>query len=312
MRDRGSLETPNSNTNVVFIGPSASGKTAALCLLHYTVMDYQNSGKYNLGVDRYIPNIMTKGYDFFRDANSLVMFGNEIEPTAPSMKDLKIELQFHFRGLLRGKDINLVFADMAGPISTALMKVFPDLTSNTPEEVEAELQSYSITSEDAKYLVKHILDADGLILVADASKIGKRGPDNPDGPLAAYLNNLLKYIDKAGKTPKGVALLLTKFDKWYSTFGTNNPDKDKIEKFVKNRLPTVWALISALNKTKGVQFKIFYSGLQESGAKPEEIAEDGSAPSKFLVAEDCQQNQRVIYNIEQYVQLIHWIKEVFQ
>lgn len=300
-----------ANTNVVFVGPSASGKTAALCLLHYTVMDFQNSDKYDLGVDRYTPNIMSAGYDFYRDANSLVLFGNEIEPTAPGLKDLKIELQFHFKGLLRGKEIDLIFADMAGPISAALMKVFPDLTSKTPDEVEAELKSFTIKTEDARYLIKHILEADGLILIADASKIGKRGPENPDGQLASYLNNLLKYIEKVGKTPKGIALLLTKFDKWYAEFGPN-PDKAKIEKFVKDRMPTVWTMITSLNKTKGVQYNVFYSGLQESGAKREDSGEENDPPSKFVVGEDCQQNHRVVYNTEQYVYLLRWIKDVFQ
>lgn len=283
--------------NIVFVGPGASGKTTALCLLHFTAIDHGEE----LGISSYMPRILSPDYDFFSDADSLVLHGEDVQPTPPDKKDLKVELRLGFEGWF-GKQVTLVFSDMAGPISAALMNVFPELPGLTPDKIIEELNKYGIKVEDARYLIKNILEADGMILIADASKIGKRG-ESVDAQISNYLNNLINYIERRKRTPKGIALLLTKFDKWFYLYG-DLPSRNEIIHFVKDKLPTVWKIIDSLNVSKGINYDIFYSGLIEE-------EKDEKKNGRFVLELDTKGRRRIKYNIEQYKKLLLWIKGTF-
>ena len=284
-------------SSITFIGQSASGKTSALCLLHFTAIDYGPE----LGIRSYMPKILSPDYDFYDDAYRLVLRGEEVKPTDPNKKDLKIELYLNFEGWLHGKMIKLVFADMAGAISASLMRVFPELVGKVPDEIIRELSIRGIKPDDARYLIRSILESKGVILVADSTKIG--GSENPDSQLSYYLNNLLLYAERNRKMHKGIGLLITKFDKWFYLYG-DSPTSEVLISFVEDKMPQVWGIMRSLSREKGIHTEIFCSGLEEEKEKQDN--------KMFVVMQDAQGRFRVKYNVEQYKKMLLWIKETFK
>jgi hypothetical protein len=282
-------------SNVVFVGPSASGKTTSLILLHETCLDYRD----DLNMV-YTPNIRTAGFNLYQDTSNLILQGIPPPPTNPSEKDHRVELTLEFKSFMRRKAVKLVFADMSGGISSTLMKVFPSLATMTPDEVKSKLLDAGLNEEDVDHLVRSLLSAKGVILVADASKIGQ--PDTPDGDLAYYLDNLNQFVKSHGEAPKGVALLLTKFDQW--RIQMPNPTDEELRKMVKNFLPQVDNYASNFNRDQKTQYKVFYSMLNETKDK------DGHL--KFSIEIDNPRHmRRVEYSVEQYLDLIKWLKATF-
>lgn len=282
---------------IVFVGPTASGKTTSLILLHSTCIDY----KEDMNIKSYNPLIKSRDFNLYKQASNLMKYGIPPDATRAASKDLKVELELAFGGLIHRKTVRMIFADMAGAISSSLMRVFPELPGMTPDEVKKTLEGVGIGEDDAEYLIRNILRARGLILVADSSNIGA-GKDDPDADLANYLNNLSNYVQAHGTAPKGIALILTKFDKWFVKYPS--PTEDDLKRFVKNHLSNVNNYAETLNKKAGTRYSVFYSALKETKTKDDSLA--------FVVeAENSRGQRRVLYSVTEYERLISWIRDTF-
>ncbi len=286
-------------SSVVFVGPKSSGKTTALLLLHSHSIDNKNE----LKIKEYKPIIRSSEFDLYTQAKDLVNFGYPPPPTEPRLKDLKVELNYIFdaekKGLFGGKQkkVKLIFADMSGEISDSLMRVWPTLGRVPPDELTKKLKQTALSDDEIQYVIRNIMNANGIILVADASKIGIRGED-PDPKLAYYLNNLITQIENtSGKPPQGIGLLLTKFEKWEAAYPQFTSDEG-LKEFVKLYLNYTNALIEAFNK-EGVSYEVFYSCLYKDSESEEE---------RFKL--DLNKN-RVLYVEKQYDRLLNWIKNTF-
>ena len=294
-----SKETEGEGSSVIFVGPSKAGKTTAIVLLHQTLIDYRDDLKCT-----YTPLIKNDALDLFGEANNLVLNGISVTPTPPSKKDARIEFNLEFEGgiLSKKKRVKMLFADMSGEISKTLMKVFPTLINSSPQKVREQLEEANIDQEDVDYLVHTLLAAKGVILVADAGKVGS--PESPDPELAKYLNNLYQYAEAHGVSPKGYALLLTKFDQ-FKVPGYNDPSDDKLRELTKNYLCQTENYASNFTKRSKTRFKIFYSVLKSKG-------DDAEGGRLFVVNTDNPRHQsRVEYSVQQYRQLILWLRDTF-
>jgi hypothetical protein len=291
-------ENGGEGAGVIFVGPSKSGKTTGIVLLHQTLIDYRDDLKCT-----YTPSIKNDALDLFVETNNLILNGISVTPTPPSKKDARIEFNIEFDGgiIHKKKKVKLLFADMSGEISKTLMKVFPTLINSSPQKVREQLEEANINQEDVDYLVHTLLSSRGVILVADASKLGT--PESPDPELAKYLNNLYQYAEMHGEAPKGFALLLTKFDQ-FSVPGYGNPKAEKLRELAKNYLCQTENYASNFTKNNKTLFKIFYSVL-----KPQDDAEGGRL---FVVnTNNARHQNRVEYSVQQYRQLIEWLRDTF-
>lgn len=220
----------------------------------------------------------------------------------PSVKDSKIEFELAFKSHFgKPKKVRLIFADMSGEISSALMQIFPELISSTPKEVREKLLDRGLGQEDVEYLVHTMLSARGVILVADSSRLGE--PDTPDKDLAYYLDNLNQYARARGENPKGVALLLTKFDQFRMS-GYENPSDSDLHALIRNYLPQVDNFASNFDRNQGTKYKIFCSVLNETKDKEDKLI--------FTVDKNNPRHQRrVVYSVQQYRRLIEWLRDTF-
>jgi hypothetical protein len=288
--------------SVIFIGPSSSGKTTSLILLHQTLIDYSKDLNCT-----YTPSIKSEGFQIYKEANNLMLNGKSPPPTPPSIKDVKIELHVKFKGnlLRKPKFVKLLFADMSGEISSKLMSIFPQLINSTPTQVRQQLMETGINPDDVEYLIHTLLSSKGIILVADASKIDDPN-DSPDYALATYLDNLNQYAIAHGEKPKGFALLLTKFDALSNNPAYQNPKDDALKELVANFLSQVNNFATAFNQNNGTSFKIFYSMLKATGQ-----VDDRGMPLFTVEARNARNQTRAIYSVAQYRHLIEWLRDTF-
>jgi hypothetical protein len=288
--------------SVIFIGPTSSGKTTSLILLHQTLLDY--SKKLNC---TYTPSKRSPGFDIYKEANNLMLNGKSPAPTLPTVKDVKIELNIRFNGnlLRKTKRIKLLFADMAGEISSKLMEIFPELINSSPSQVRQQLTETGINPDDVEYLIHTLLSSKGVILIADASKIDSPN-ECPDAALANYLDNLNQYAIAHGEKPKGFALLLTKFDSLAKSPGMQNPKEDDLKQLVGNYLSTVNCFATSFNQNTGTSFKIFYSLLKETGQ-----LDDRGFPLFAVDPRNANKQTRAVYSVQQYLSLIEWLRDTF-
>jgi hypothetical protein len=288
--------------SVIFIGPTSSGKTTSLILLHQTLLDF--SEELNC---TYTPSKRSPGFDIFKEANNLMINGKSPSPTLPTVKDVRIELNIKFKGnlLTKPKRIKLLFADMAGEISSKLMEIFPELINSSPSQVRQQLTETGINPDDVEYLIHTLLSSKGVILIADASKIDS--PDEcPDSALANYLDNLNQYAIAHGEQPKGFALLLTKFDSLAKSPGMQNPKESDLKQLVGNYLATVNCFAKSFEKNNGTSFKIFYSMLKETGQ-----LDDRGFPLFAVNPRNAKKLTRAEYSVQQYLDLVKWLKDTF-
>lgn len=287
--------------SVIFIGPTSSGKTTSLILLHQTLLDYSKDLNCT-----YTPSRRSPGFDIYKEANNLMLNGKSPAPTLPSVKDVKIELNIRFNGnlLRKTKRIKLLFADMAGEISSKLMEIFPELINSSPSQVRQQLTETGINPDDVEYLIHTLLSSKGVILIADASKVDTY--ESPDAALATYLDNLNQYAIAHGEKPKGFALLLTKFDSLSKSPGMANPKDDDLKQLVGNYLSTVNCFAQSFNQNNGTSFKIFYSLLKATGE-----LDDRGLPTFTVESRNARGQTRAVYSVQQYRHLIEWLRDTF-
>ena len=285
-----SESTPESN--IMFIGPPAAGKTTAMLLLLHTVVDY----KEELGIRNLTPVVRTGGVNIFADASRLVRQGIPPAPTQVEAKDIKLELNIVFRGFPLGKRVSLIFADMAGRITETLLKVFPEIAAKTPNEVRDTLKTYGLSEEDVQYIVNKVFTSKGFILVVNYTKIGTE--EDPDVKFSSFMNNFITYrkARMKGEKLKGVAVLVTHWDK-----AIVDAYRDR-ESILKDALPITSSFIK--NDKLIERSAVFLSGIYDEYETP-------TGEKRFHVTIDHEGRRRIRYTVNEYKELVMWIRDTF-
>jgi len=280
-----------AQSNVVFIGPPGAGKTTAMLLLLHTIADYKDE----LGIINFTPLVRTGGVNIFADAGRLVRQGIPPEPSPVEAKDIKLELSIEFRGFPLGKRVSLVFADMAGRITETLLKIFPEIARQTPREVQDTLRAYGLSEEDVQYLINKVFTSKGFILVASLMKVGPEYED-PDAQFSSFMNNFVTYrrARMKGEKLKGVAVLITFWDRMLVPVDRENVLKDL--------LPITSTFIE--NRRLVERSAIFLSGIYGE-------YRTSSGETRFPVETDSKGRRRINYTVDEYKNLVMWIRDTF-
>jgi hypothetical protein len=128
-------------TILMSVEPPGAGKTTALLMLYYTLVDYAN----NLGVKAYCftPD---SPCDLHMKAIDLVRYGKPPPPNLPQEKDIKLEIEFN--GLIFPKKVGIAVADIAGTITGTLTRIWSNLGEMTPVEIQETLKERGLSEKD--------------------------------------------------------------------------------------------------------------------------------------------------------------------
>ena len=288
MKIRNKTVSEYEETNIMFVGPPAAGKTTAILLFYHTLIDYADE----LGV-KTINVIPGSPFDLHMEAARLVKYGIPPAPTSPEQKDIRIRFEVEFKGLMFTKKVNIIVADIAGSITDTLLKTWPDLGKMTPKQVQETLRSYGLSEEDVQYVINRVFNSKGFILVANVMDIGPE--KDPDGRLKTFLTNYLIFKRNRGEKEKiNVALLLTHMDKYLLTTTREN--------FIRDKFPQIYN--NHFTKSDYVsKYEVFFSAIHgeyttESGEK------------RFIVVVRDGKN-RIDYTVDEYKRLALWLRESF-
>lgn len=274
-------------TNLMFVGPPAAGKTTAILLFYHTLTDYADE----LGV-KAIHVIPGSPFDLHMEATRLVRYGISPAPTSPEQKDIRIRFEVEFKGLIFTKKVNIVVADMAGSITNTLLPILPDLGRMTPKQVQETLRSYGLSEEDVQYVINRVFNSKGFVLVANVMDIGPER--DPDARLAQFLTNYVSFKRNRGEKEKiNVALLVTHMDKYL--FPTTR------ENFIRDNFPYTYAAIARSGYVN--KYEVFFSAIYN-----EYITESGER--RFHVIPKGGVN-RIHYTVDEYKRLALWLRESF-
>jgi hypothetical protein len=287
MKIRNKTVSELEETNLMFVGPPAAGKTTAILLFYHTLIDYADE----LGV-KAINIIPGSPFDLQTEATRLVRYGIPPVPTSPEQKDIRIRIEVEFKGLVFTKKVNIVVADMAGSITNTLLPILPNLGIMTPKQVQETLKSYGLSEEDVQYVINRVFNSKGFVLVANVMDIGPE--KDPDARLAQFLTNYVSFKRNRGEKEKiNVALLVTHMDKYL--FPTTR------ENFIKNRFPSTYAAITKSGYVRN--YEVFFSAIYneyttESGEKRFHVIQIGGV-------------NRIHYTVDEYKRLALWLRESF-
>jgi len=287
MKIRNETVSGSEETNLMFVGPPAAGKTTAILLFYHTLIDYADE----LGV-KAIHIIPGSPFDLHTEATKLIRYGISPAPTSPEQKDIRIRFEVEFKGLIFTKKVNIVVADMAGSITNTLMPILPDLGLMTPKQVQETLKSYGLSEEDVQYVINRVFNSKGFVLVANVMDIGPE--KDPDARLAQFLTNYVNFKRNRGEKEKiNVALLVTHMDKYL--FPTTR------ENFIKDKFPYTYAAIARSGYVRN--YEVFFSAIYneyttESGERRFQVIPKGGV-------------NRIHYTVDEYKKLALWLRESF-
>jgi hypothetical protein len=290
MNTRNKTVSELEETNLMFVGPSNAGKTTAILLLYHTLIDYADE----LGV-KAIHIIPGSPFDLHMEATNLVRYGIPPGRTAPNQKDIKIRFEVEFKGLVFTKKVNIVVADMAGTITSTLMRILPDLASKTPKEVQETLHGLGLSEEEVQYVINRVFNSKGFVLVANVMDIGPE--KDPDARLAQFLTNFILFKRNRGWKEKiNVALLVTHMDRYLMPTTREN--------FIKDRFPSTYTAIakSGFVRNYEVFFSAIYNEYTVKSEKGEEV--------RFQVIPKGGVH-RIDYTVDEYKRLALWMRESF-
>jgi hypothetical protein len=286
-------------SDLMLVGPSEAGKTTAMLLLYHTMVDYRR----DLNIDRLVP-ISRAPKNIFDEAGKFVRLGISPEPTDPKLKDIKFELTVKFKSTISvfgktvfGKTVRIIFADMAGAITEALMDSFPELISQPPSKTQKILRDRGLSEEDIQYVTARVFRSLGYILVVKATDIGSER--DPDGKFMQFLNNFALFKQKH-KLPglKGVAVLITHMDKAPQLM--EKASKLSLSEFARTHLPLTASFLDSsglVEKAKAIFHSAIYGEYRDEKGK-----------IRFSVNP---LTNRIDYEVDTYKELTMWLRETF-
>jgi len=222
-----------------------------------------------------------------------------------------------FKKTVGWKEVDMQFVDTAGEDIGLLLQSFgKGVYAFNPE---------NITNYDARFLYENVLSSEGFILMCPVTRAMTQSgpladdkepdvlPEDPDVNLARLLSCIVKYKQSVGgKPPKGIAVLLSKYDVLKKRCRSAGMDCETVagrQRFLERYFPSTMTTLQYMDIKNTIYLPVWVFAQQDASEKPINFS-DTPGVVEYRVSVDPGSG-RPNYSWPHYFELIKWLQDHF-